>query len=261
MQQVLLTLCTLLLTLGGLQAQRYTKAFSSGANQRLEILAENIALEIEGHSGNEVIIETDDYQEREADERASGLRPLYNNATDNTGIGLEVAEANNVMTIKKASSKDMTYRLKVPRRAGLSIEEVGWMGDEIRIRNFAGEVEIKGTGSDIHLQDITGPVVANTTSGDIDIVFSQVNQEQPMSISNVSGHIDVSLPAATKATFDLSSVSGEIYTNLDIKTGGEEGDLRRMGGRKIHGALNGGGVEISLRAISDNIYLRKREAN
>lgn len=240
--------------------QKYTQAFSSNTGKKkVEIHAENVDLEIEGYNGNEVVIETTDEYEG-MPERAKGLRALNSNgATDNTNIGLDVRESNNVVTIRKATNDDMHYRLKIPASASLSITEVGWMGSDIKASGLQGEVEIKGTGSDIHLENVTGPVVANTTSGDIEIIFSEVNQSQPISISNTSGFIDVTLPANTKATLDLSSISGEIYTDMDIKVGGADNGMKRLGGgHKIHGTLNGGGVEISLRAISDDIYLRKK---
>ncbi len=258
MQKCLLTLTAVLFTLGGAYGQEFTKAFSSASGKKkVEIMAENISLTIEGYNGNEVVIETEDDYEGPP-ERAEGLRPLYNGATDNTNMGLQVQESNNVISIKKASGQEGDYRMKIPATASLSIKEVGWMSDEINVSNHNGEIEVQGTGSDIRLLNISGPVVANTTSGDIEVVFTRLNQEQPSSISNVSGFIDVTLPADTKATLNLATISGEVYTNLDIDTG-SQGEMKRLGGSKIDGTLNGGGVEISLRAISDNIYLRKKE--
>ena len=260
MQQLILSFIMGILLVPTAFGQKYSKAFSSNAGKKkVEIHAENVDLEIEGYNGSEIVIETTDDFEGPP-ERAKGLRPLYSSgATDNTNIGLDVRESNNVMTIRKATHEDMHYRIKIPASASLSITEQGWMNGDIKASGIKGEIEIKGTGSDIVLENITGPVVANTTSGDIEIIFSEVNQSQPISISNTSGFIDITLPATTKATLDLSSISGEIYTDLDIKTNNSESGMKRLGGgRKIHGTLNGGGVEISLRAISDDIYLRKK---
>jgi hypothetical protein len=260
MQKLILSFIVGIIVFPMAYGQQFSKAFSSNAGKKkVEIHAENVDLEIEGYNGNEVVIETTrDYAG--PPERAEGLRPLFSNgATDNTNIGLEVKESNNVMTIRKATHEDMHYRMRIPAAASLSITEVGWMNGDIKASGLQGEIEIKGTGSDILLENITGPVVANTTSGDIEIVFSEVNQSQPTSISNTSGFIDITLPATTKATLNMSSISGEIYTDMDIKVGDTESGLRRLGGgRKIHGTLNGGGVEVSLRAISDDIYLRKK---
>ncbi len=94
----------------------------------------------------------------------------------------------------------------------------------------------------------------------VDIVFSSVAESTPTSVSLVSGYIDVTMPASTGADMYLSSTSGEIYTNLELEMKGDENDMMRLGGgRKIESALNGGGVEIQLKTVSGDIYLRKAE--
>lgn len=253
---IILTLVAGLGALCTLNAQQFKKAFSASGEKKIIFRVENATLVIEGYSGNEVVIDSDDSYE--IPERAKGLRPLYNGATDNTGLGLEVTESNNVMTVKKASSQDGEYRFRVPADAGIQIEEIGWMSDEYRLTSLRGEVEVSSNGSDITLENVTGPVVANSTSGDITVVFSELNQQQPTSISAVSGFIDITMPTASKASFDLNSITGEIYTDLDIKMPNAKEGMNMIGGRKINGTLNGGGVEISLRAISGDIYLRKK---
>lgn len=247
-----LTLLCLLVTIAN--AQQFKKAFSGSGTKRVLIEMENAELIIEGYSGNELIIDAngEDYK---VPERAKGLRPLYRNATDNTGIGLEVTESNGIMVIKKASNKDGTYRIKIPASANLKIEEKGWESDDFQISGMKGEIEIQSLGSDIILKDVTGPIVANTTSGDITVLFSQLSQAGPTSISNISGFIDVTMPANSKANLKLSSISGDIYTDMELNT---NGDMKQIGGSNIKAAINGGGVEVTLSAISDDIYLRKK---
>jgi hypothetical protein len=68
------------------------------------------------------------------------------------------------------------------------------------------------------------------------------------------------MPSDSKADLYLGSISGEIYTDLNIALRGEKAnDMRRLGGsRQVEGALNGGGVEMRLKSISGDIYLRKK---
>lgn len=257
MYKAILTLVAGLGVLCTLNAQQFKKPFSAaGSEKKVVFQVENATLIIEGYNGNELIAESD--ERYEVPERAKGLKPLYNGATDNTGLGLEVTENNNVMTVKKASNKEAEFRFRVPAGASILIEEIGWVSDEFRLSNLHGEIEIRSNGSDIGLENVTGPVVANSTSGDITIVFSDLNQQQPTSISAVSGFIDITMPVASKATFDLNSITGEIFTDLNIKMPDAKEGMTMIGGRKINGTLNGGGVEISLRAISGDIYLRKK---
>ncbi len=247
-----MTMLCLLVTLAN--AQKFTKAFSNASGaKRVVIEADNAEIRVVAHDGKDVSIEGEgDY---EVPERAKGLRPLYRDAQDNTGLGLEVTESSNRITIKKATSKEGNYTIRVPADVAVKIEEKNWEGSEIRIKGIKGEIEVKSLGSDVILEDVTGPVVANTTSGDITVVFSQVSQTGPTNISNISGFIDVTMPASTKANLRLESISGDIYTDFDLNT---KDGMQRIGGSTIKTTLNGGGVEVTLKAISDDVYLRKK---
>lgn len=237
------------------QAQKFTKAFSNASGaKRVLIEADNSEIKVVGYDGKEVSIEGTGGEYKTPD-RAKGLRPLYRDAQDNTGIGLEVTESNNTITIKKATSKDAEFTIRVPADASIKIEEKSWESSEIKVSGTKGEIEIKSLGSDILLENVSGPVVANTTSGDITVVFSQVSQAGPTIISNISGFIDVTMPASTKANFKLESISGDIYTDFDLS---KKDGMTRVGGSNIKASINGGGVEITLKAISDDIYLRKK---
>lgn len=163
------------------------------------------------------------------------------------------------MTIKKAISEDIDYYIKVPENVNIKILERGWEGDRIEIARVKSEIEIQGVGSDIVMQEIQGPVVASSSGGDIFASFTKVNTAKPMSISATSGFIDVALPTTTKATIKLDAQSGEVYTDLDIQMDKDKKFIDNCHcGMKGTGKLNGGGVEISLKAISDDIYLRKK---
>lgn len=232
---------------------------NASGKQQINIQLENSTVQISGYTGSEVMIESED-EFKGPPERAKGLKPLYNAATDNTGIGLDVQEAGGVMTIKKATSMSATYKIKVPTGANVRIEEQGWGNGDISVKDIGGEIEIVGSGAGIKLENITGPVVANSISGNIEVVFSRLNQEKPTHINAISGFIDVTLAADTKASLNLISMSGECYTDFDVKMPENEKakGLKPIRSRNGAGTINGGGVELTLNAISGNVYLRKK---
>lgn len=255
-----LTLCILLLLSGVImpvQAQEFTHTLGNSSDNAIEFILSRSDVVIEGHDSDDIIIRNLDYDA--PPERAEGLKALYNSAEDNTGIGLSVEEENGTLRIITASRNDGDFRLMVPNRVRVMIEEVNWGGGDFELRNLQGEIEIKSKNGDMKLMNITGPVIASSTSGDMEITMDELSQMGPTSISLVSGFIDISLPESSAANLFLSSVSGEIYTDLDIQiAGSREDNMRRLGGgRKIEGTLNGGGVEVSLKTISGDIYLRK----
>ena len=259
MKKIISTTVTLLLaiTAHSAFAQQFSQQFANEAGNAIEFTLSRSEISIEGHSSNEVIIENKDFEA--PPERAKGLKPLYGGGQDNTGIGLSVEEENGVLKIIQASSGGGEFVVKVPNNVRLMIEEANWGGGEIDVKNHDGEIEIKSKTGDIKLQNITGPVIANSTSGDLNIVFSEVSSANPTSVSLVSGYIDVTLPANTQADLALSSISGEIYTDLDLEMENAKDNMRRLGGgRNIDGSLNGGGIKMSLKTISGDIYLRKK---
>lgn len=241
------------------QAQEYTHQLENTAENGIEFSISNSKISVEGYDGNEVIIRNKEYEA--PPKRAEGLRPLYGGGQDNTGIGLSVEEENGVLKVVQASASGGAFEVRVPNHIRVMIEEVNWGGGDISVSNHSGEIEVKSKTGDISLEDITGPVIASSTSGDMDITFSRVSDANPTSVSLVSGYIDVTLPASTNADMYLGSISGEIYTNLDLNLSGNNGDMKRLSaGRKIEGTLNEGGVEMDLKTISGDIYLRKAES-
>lgn len=239
-------------------AQTYTAKFSnSNGDKKVRIIKSNGEMRIVAHNSSEVIMTTNDYEA--PPERAKGLRPLYNNAVDNTGIGLEVTESGNEITIKKASNADMDFEIKIPQTADLYIDETGWNGNGINVKGIQGEVEIDAKGSDLTIMEVDGPVVASTVNGDIEIVFTKVNQNQPNFISCTNGYVDITIPSTTKADLKMKSINGEVYTDFDIDMPVQKDGMHRLSGHKLAGTINGGGVEISLQAINSDIYLRKAQ--
>lgn len=226
---------------------------------------------VEGHDGDEIIIEAKGYQA--PPKRAEGLRPLYNGAQDNTGIGLAIKNEGGVITFIRASSrKSIDYKIKLPRKVDFVVEQVTWSGGDVHIDNMQGEVEVKGKNADLFLNNVSGPIVAHTTSGDIQVVYSTVTPDKPSAITATSGYVDVTLPKNAKVTVSLRSISGEIYTDFDVvmeknmKESKEDSKSeckncnqwsQHFNRGTITGAINGGGAELKLKAISSDIYLRK----
>ncbi len=123
---------------------------------------------------------------------------------------------------------------------------------------MAGEIEAKSQVGDLEFINVTGPIVAHTLSSDLDVTFASLSSKTPTSLSSTSGDIDVTLPASVKGTFKMSTISGGVYTGVEFDFG-EESNIRRVGGQNATGKLNGGGVEVTLKTISGDIYIRKAE--
>jgi hypothetical protein len=235
----------------------YKNKLDNSKGSQVVIMMHNSDVKVVGHNSDEVVIEAGSYTAPPA--RAAGLKPLYNQAEDNTGMGLAVAKDKNTLTITKASRQEGNYTIRVPKNASVKFEEMNWTGGDISINDVAGEIELKLNNGNATLTNITGPLVANTTSSDMVIKFASLNQAKPSAISTVAGTVDIHLPASTKANFKLKSVQGEIYSDFDMNIAKDtKSNLPRVsGGNNIEGKTNGGGVEMTLYTVSGDMYIRK----
>ena len=148
--------------------------------------------------------------------------------------------------------------LYLPKNLKLKINYNSWQAGDIVIKGMAGEVEAKSQVGDLEFIDVTGPIVAHTLSSDVEVTFSTLSSTSPTSLSSTSGDIDVTLPESVKGTFKMATVSGGVYTAFDFDFG-EEAQVRRIMGQNATGKLNGGGIEVSLKTVSGDIYIRKAE--
>lgn len=213
-------------------------------------------LEIEGTSGSEIKIMVSDYDG--LPEKAKGLKPLSATGPENTGIGLSIKQEGNMISISGAhrEADDAKYIIYLPKSIMLKLDYNSWQAGDVMIKRMAGEVEAKSQVGDLKFIDVTGPIVAHTLSSDLEVTFSSLSQSSPSSLTSTSGDIDVTMPASVKGTFKMSTISGGVYTGFEFDFG-DETNLRRAGGQNATGKLNGGGVEVSLRSISGDVYVRK----
>lgn len=227
------------------------------ADKRLMISNLMSDMIIKAHDKNVLIMEAEGYEG--LPEKAKGLKPLSATGVDNTNIGLHYKMEGNEIMVQGASreSRDANYTFYVPKSMNLSIDGKGWENGDITVEGMAGEVEAKSNIGDLIIKEVTGPLVLWTLSSDIEIEYAGLSQAGPHSITSTSGEIDIALPANTKGNFDLKSVSGEIYTDMDFDFPEKEGMKRVAAGISAKGTLNGGGVEFSVKSISGNVYIRK----
>jgi len=249
-----------MLALGQMKKYEYTPKVKN----KLEIKNLLGEISLQNSSGNALIIESD--FKMEVPDRAEGLK-LLGSMEDNTGIGVNVSEENGVVSILGAVKQVREYKYKILVPAGMAVNldyNSPYGKGDLLIDSFKGSLEIHTLNANVKITNSTGPFAINTISGDLEVIFSSINQEAPTSLATVSGLIDVSIPASEKATIGLNTMNGNVYNNLDLKRPYvAEPDKRAEGMNSIRResgefTLNGGGQKVYLKSISGNIYLRKR---
>ncbi len=78
----------------------------------------------------------------------------------------------------------------------------------------------------------------------------------PVRAKSISGFVDFTMPENEKADLALKSVTGELYTNIGGINWLNRKDHIPMVGYLLRGQIGGGGPELHLESISNDIYLR-----
>ncbi len=222
-------------------------------------------ISLQNAAGNALVVESDFNMERP--ERAEGLK-LLGTLEDNTGLGINVSEENGIVSIQGITRqvRDHRYKISVPAGIAVSLDyNSPFANGDIAVDSYRGSLEVNTLSANVKLTNSSGPFAINSISGNVEVSFSQINQNQPTSLASVSGLIDVSVPDAEKATFEISTITGNVYNNLDLKgLSANDKDKRAADLKTVKQSgdttytLNGGGQKVYLKAISGNIYLRKR---
>jgi hypothetical protein len=221
---------------------------------------------VKGYAGREVVVEakTQPEEEDQPKQKNSGTMKLI----PNTSTGLTAEEEDNSVTIStglRGISHKTDLVIQVPTACSMKLSTVN-EGD-IEVDNVTGDLEINNTNGSITLNRIAGSAVAQTVNGEVHVVFTRVNADKAMSFSSLNGDIDVTFPASVKATVQLKSEQGEIYSDFDVqmqksparvdKNEKGKGKYRVTLEKAMRGTINGGGQEIQFNNFNGNIYIRK----
>lgn len=242
-------------TAGIARSQEFKIQVENVKDARLVLEDFNSNLPIEGYSGNEILVTTTEGRV-ETPERAKGLKPIYGGGTDNTGIGLAMEKSGNRVTLRCLIpfTRSSSYKLKVPEYMALEIERDCAHAGGTAISNMKNEIDFKGC-HNLDLKNVSGPLVLSTIDGSVNVVFSELSKDKSISIASVSGEVDVTLPAKAGFNLEMSTISGNMYSDFDLQS--THNDMRRVGGGSLRIPVNGGGVDVKLHDVSGNIYLRK----
>jgi DUF4097 and DUF4098 domain-containing protein YvlB len=236
----------------------------------------NGGITIKGYEGKDVIIETkprghvvgeDDGEDDEAEDESGNKHQGMKRLSGASG-SLDVEESKNVMEISVPSWKmDVDVTVQVPMNTSLELNAVN--NGDIKVENVNGDIEVGNVNGGIILSRVGGSVVAQTVNGDVKASFARLDGKKPLSLITLNGDVDITLPAATKASFKLKiDNQGEIYSdfelNLQNKTEKTVEDKRGHGGhyrvtidKTVFGSINGGGQEVTLQTFNGDILLRK----
>lgn len=96
-------------------------------------------------------------------------------------------------------------------------------------------------------------VKASTIAGNYELEYFGTAVE----LKTISGEIDITIPEKEAFDFKAKTLSGEVFTDVDISFPRGKDGLRQMIGQDVYGRVRTGGTESAFETISGNIYLRQ----
>jgi hypothetical protein len=233
----------------------------------------NGGITVKAYDGKDVIIEARTREWSPGPPHPSAPPPGMHRLTVGT-TGLTADEENNDVEISTESIwRTVDLTLTVPVHTSLSLRTVNNGG--ITVTGIDGDIELTSVNGGATLNNVAGSVVTHTINGTLNATFARLNPSKPIALSSMNGDIDITLPADAKATFNLHSDRGGVYSDFDVQFqstarhewstesgGGEEtGKYHVRIGGAVHGTINGGGTDVQLSNFNGNIYIHKAGAH
>jgi DUF4097 and DUF4098 domain-containing protein YvlB len=235
------------------------------AAKTLKVSLQNGSVTVRGYDGKDALIETSAHvsgRERRPSHVPEGMHRI-----DNDGMGLDVTEENNVLTVV-GSNTSGHVTIQVPVQTSLVLRSVN--GGAITVENISGSIDANHTNGGITITNVSGSVLANTTNGNVTVALNKVSPDKAMSFTSFNGRVDVTLPPDVKANVMMKTNNGEIWSDFDIKLNAGAKppvveDSRSSNGkykvrldRAMYGTINGGGPEMQFVTYNGTILIHKK---
>jgi len=173
------------------------------------------------------------------------------------------------------------FTIQVPKGCSLSVSGVS---SSTAIQGNKSDMQLKSVSGQVTLQDVSGLIKINSVSGnvfgcrvvgslDINTVSGKVRFEEsqlssvsgqtisgnvilqtplikgPYQFDSVSGDVELLVPVDTSCTAILNSLSGRLSAALPATNHQANGGYQRL-------EIQGGGIEVKLKSVSGNLYLK-----
>lgn len=155
-------------------------------------------------------------------------------------VSINEGEYDHIFSLKSSTTESAVF-VSMDKNMWKKVKDKGnncYWQTEINYRVFLpGKMEVK----------------ANTISGNYQLTYFG----NRLVLNTISGEIDLTVPKNESLDFEAKTISGEVFSDIDIEyPKGKEG-LRQIVGQDFEGRIGKGGPESSFETISGNIYLRK----
>ncbi len=235
-KKIFTSILLLVFICGGLIAQRTVnlkEEIKNGQELSLELEFAN-KIDVKTWNGDEVKIKaTVNINDNEYNDK---FKFEIERSTDELTIKSEIEDLKEISKKERKEDNefnmDFDFEIFIPEKIATDINTIN--GNIIMMGNY-------------------GSLCLNTISGNIELKA----KFEELSMNSISGFVDLSVRKNIEANFTMSTITGEVYTDLDLEKKSDSKSKHWVVGHKINKEYNGGGKDISLVTISGDIYVRE----
>ena len=147
---------------------------------------------------------------------------------------------------RRGTDVSVAFVVKVPADAKVTASTVN---GSLEITDIGGDVEAATVNGSITARSLKGSVEASTVNGSITAQGAAVGDG--VRYSSVNGSITITLPEATGAELDLSTVNGRITTEHPVTL---DGTISR---RRVKATMGKGGPPIRASTVNGSVTVKK----
>ncbi|HXE62778.1 MAG TPA: DUF4097 family beta strand repeat-containing protein [Bryobacteraceae bacterium] len=235
----------------------------------LKVSTMNGSIKVTAGTGKDVIVSTEDGGARLRERNPRDGAPPGMTRIGGGRSGVDIEEDHNVVTVNSGpAGGNGNLVIETPANTNLKLRTTN--GSTIDVTGISGDHEIENTNGGIHLNNVSGSVVAHTLNGAVIVSLDRITGTKPMSFTSMNGKVDVTMPADTKARLRLKSDNGAIYSDFDVKlepdaskpvvedNRGANGKYKISIDKAVTGTINGGGPEYTFQTMNGNILIHKK---
>lgn len=235
MKKIIISIFLLVFIAGGVFAQRTVNLEEKiNNNQKLSIELEFAdKIDVKTWSGDRIKITAtvNIYDNKYNDKFKFNIKK----SSDELIIESEIDDFNKLLKIARKENKNFNihcdFEVSIP--AGISTD----------LSTINGNIDMTGNYGSLDLKSISGDIELKGNFDELDM-------------NSVSGYIDLSVNKNIKADFRMTTITGDVYSDLEFeKSTGKS--KHWVVGSNIQKSYNGGGKDIKLVTVSGDIYLRE----
>ncbi len=188
-------------------------------------IIENIIgeIEVEGYSGNKIILEIEnEYNADTKEELDEAMKKVYlsiETRGDTVDVymdgvcGCHQKNRRNINWERCDFDYKYDFKVKVPARANLKLSTVN--EGHVNVKNVNGEVFVRNVNGGIFVDNISGPTDVHTINGPVEVRYAK-NPVKHSKYYSLNGDVNVYYSPNLAADMFFKSFQGEMYTNFEI---------------------------------------------